>query len=146
MKTSHQCVVLITILVFSVVGITGCAKKISIHPGSISSLDSYAFDILLVEQDAINQAKTTYLSGGLPPEAKAPLNVAIDQYNAAEAAWQNYHKTGAGQSTLQQALDALVIGVGTLQNILHKTPTPVSPTGLLIPMEVNHVNDSYRAA
>jgi hypothetical protein len=108
-------------------------------------LDSWAYDILLVEQDAINQAKTTYLSGGLPPEAKAPLNVAIDQYNLAEAAWQNYHKTGAGQSELQQALDALVIGVGTLQNILHKTVTPAVPASSLIPLEANHVNYSRAA-
>src|SRR5258708_30301848 len=99
--------------------LTGCAKfKIAVHPGAISNLDSYAYDVLLVEQDTINQARTAFLAGQLPANAKQPLNAAIDQYNIAEAAWQNYHANGAGQPALQSALDALVTVVGDLIKLL----------------------------
>ncbi len=122
---------------------TGCAKKtVAVHPGAISNFDSYAYDILLVEQDAINQAKAAYTANSLPPEAKDPLNYAITQYNAAQTAWQAYHANGANQSTVQQAIDALIAAVGILHNILNKKPTPVSPTTLFI-MEDYYGNYAY---
>ena len=47
--------------------LSGCAKKVSVHPGAISNLDSYSYDILIVEQDAINNARNqaVQLSGTL---------------------------------------------------------------------------------
>jgi len=131
-----------TALVFIVL-MAGCTKNpIAVHPGSISNFDSYAYDILIVEQDAITQARTQYVAGQLPESAKTVLNNAITQYNATETAWQAYHANGAGQSTLQQALDGLVALVGALQQILNKTPAPVPPTPT---SEVFHVNYAYAA-
>jgi hypothetical protein len=119
MKTLHQYVALITILVFSVVGTTGCAKKVVIHPGSISNLDSYAFDLLLVEQATLTQAKLQWASGQLPASIKGPLNIAIDQYNVTENAWQTYHGTGgSNEGALQQALTTLVTVMGDLAKLL----------------------------
>ena len=129
------------VLVFIVL-MAGCAKNpVAVHPGSISNFDSYAFDILLVEQDAINTARSQYVAGQLPPSAKTVLNNAIAQYNVTEVAWQAYHANGTGQSALQQALDGLVSLVGALQQILNKTPAPVTPTS-----EVLHVHYAYAAA
>jgi N-methylhydantoinase B/oxoprolinase/acetone carboxylase alpha subunit len=119
----------------------GCTKNpVAVHPGSISNFDSYAYDILLVEQDAITTARAQYVAGQLPAAAKPILNNAIAQYNATQAAWQSYHASGAGQSTLQQALDGLVALVGALQQALNKTPAPVTQT-----LEVFHVHYAYAA-
>lgn len=113
----------------SLVVMLGCQKTVTVHPGAISNFDSYSYDILLVEQDAINTARAQFVSGQLPAAARESLNVAIDQYNAAENVWQTYHSTGQGQSALQQALTALVSAVGELQKLLNKpAPSPVIPT------------------
>src|SRR5438132_13501491 len=53
----------------------GCHKKVvATHPGAISNLDSYAYDILLVEQDALNDAVAKYKAGQLPMGTKDVLN------------------------------------------------------------------------
>ena len=114
----------------------GCAKlglqKPAMHPGAISNLDSWAYDILIVEQDAIGTAKAQYDSSQLPPSAKVPLNAAIDQYNIAIAAWKTYHASGQGQPALQQALDALIAAVGALEQALHRQPAgTTAPTSSL---------------
>lgn len=104
----------------------GCAKKaVSVHPGAISDYDSYAYDILLVEQSAINEARAQYQAGNLPAAAKDPLNTAITQYNLAEAGWKAYHGTGGDSTALQQAIDALVGAVGILQKALGGSPAPM---------------------
>ena len=111
--------------------LTGCSyikKTVPIHPGAISNLDSYAYDILLTEQAAINQARSQYLGNTLPAAAKGPLNVAIDQYNSTMKGWQSYHANGQGETTLQQALDALVKAVGELEKVLQHTPSNVPAT------------------
>jgi hypothetical protein len=108
----------------------GCATKVPVHPGAVSNIDSYAYDLLLVEQEAINSARTAFLAGQLPPNAKAPLNAAIAQYNITLGAWQGYHSGATKDSTvLQGAVDALVGAVGALQTSLGKTlPTSTVPT------------------
>lgn len=116
-----------TVLVL-LLALTGCHKAVPVHPGAISNLDSYAYDILLVEQAAINQARAQYLGGTLPANAKAPLNAAIDQYNITMSAWKSYHASGAGQDKLQQALNALVGAVGALEKVLQHTPDNVPST------------------
>ena len=111
--------------------LTGCSyihKTVPVHPGAISNLDSYAYDVLLAEQDAINTARAQYLGGTLPPGAKAPLNAAIDQYNVTMSAWKSYHLSGQGETVLQQALNALVAAVGSLEKVLQKQPSSVPAT------------------
>lgn len=109
----------------------GCAKKpIAVHPGAISNLDSYGYDILLVEQAAILEAKNQFNAGSLPAAAKEPLNYAIQQYNLTQAAWQSYHAGNKDDAKLQQALNALVGAVGQLQQMLgKKAETPISLKG-----------------
>lgn len=116
-------------VLLSLVLMAGCQKTVTVHPGAISNFDSYAYDILLVEQDAINTARAEFTAGQLPAAARDPLNAAIDQYNAAQTVWQSYHATGQGQSALQNALTALVAAVGELQKLMNKpAPAPVIPT------------------
>lgn len=115
----------VLLLLASTVGCAG-KKAVAVHPGSISDYDSYAYDLLLVEQAAITEARAQYTAGSLPPAAHDPLNQAIKQYNATEAIWQAYHATGGDSTALQQAINALVAAVGTLQGLLGKpAPGPV---------------------
>ena len=109
--------------------VTGaCHKKVvSVHPGAISDYDSYSYDILTVEQSALNEAKAQYLAGNLPAGAKDPLNTAIAQYGTALAMWQGYHASGGDSSALAQAIQALVTAVGTLQQFLGHQPAPAKP-------------------
>lgn len=104
---------------------TGCGKKVPIHTGAVSNLDSYAYDLLLVEQSAIKSARADFAAGNLPAEAKAPLNAAIAQYNTTQAAWQTYHASGGDGTKLQEALNSLVSAVAEVQKLLGKAPAPI---------------------
>ena len=120
------------LLIALLIVLTGCAKHIPIHPGSISNLDSYAYDSLLIEQDIINGAKAQFASGAVnSADFKHVLNIAITQYNVAEEQWQLYHKSGANAAALQQALDALVLAVGQVQEYLGKKPASSGPVSRL---------------
>lgn len=115
-------------LLLTIAALAGCHKKIPVHPGAVSNLDSYSYDILLVEQSTINQAVANFKAGTLPANAKDPLNTAIQQYNVAQGAWQAYHASGgkANATVLQQAVDALVGAVGQLQQSLGATPAQIT--------------------
>ena len=113
-------------LLFTIQLLAGCNKKIPVHPNAISNLDSYSYDILLVEQSTINSAVASYKAGTLPATAKAPLNTAIDQYNVAQGAWQSYHAGGGNGTVLQQAIDALIGAVGQLQQTLGASPSQIT--------------------
>ena len=99
-----------------------------VHPGAISNLDSYAYDVLISEQAAITSARTQYMQRALPENAKAPLNAAIDQYNVTMSAWQSYHLSKQGETALQQALNSLIAAVGALERALQKQPSSVPQT------------------
>ena len=112
------------LLAVSLVASVGCHKSVvPVHPGSISNLDSYAYDVLLVEQAAIASAREDYAAGSLPPQAKAPLNAAIEQYDITLGAWNAYHSGLSKDSTaLSNAINALVGAVGQLQQALGHKP------------------------
>lgn len=117
------------VLYFLVITSTGCGlfkQKVPVHPGAVSNLDSYAYDILLVEQSTLNSAVASFKAGTLPPNAKDPLNGAIQQYNTAQGAWQAYHAGGGNGTVLQQALDALIGAVGQLQKSLGASPSQIT--------------------
>lgn len=109
-------------------GSIGCARKASApHPGAVSNLDSYSYDILITEQAVLNQAKAEYAGGQIPPSVKSFLNAAINQYNVAQSSWQTYHAGGQNADALQQAINALVGAVASLQKEMGKPgPGPLS--------------------
>lgn len=72
------------------VSTTACAAHYVIHPGAANKTDSAAYDTLLIAEKAIDKARTDYENQQLPPEAKAPLNVLIQSYNAARESWLTY--------------------------------------------------------
>ena len=104
----------------------GCHKKVPIHPGAISNLDSYAYDILLVEGQVLTEARAQYTAGTLPASAKPFLKNAIAQYNTTQAAWHAYHEQHVDNATaLQDAVNALIAAVSQLQQSLGKQPATV---------------------
>lgn len=73
-----------------VVPVSGCATHYLVHPGSLSTDDSGAYDALLIAQATIDQARTSLQAGQLPGTAKDPLNALINAYNLAHASWLTY--------------------------------------------------------
>lgn len=126
---------LITLVLLLPLLTVGCHKApIPVHPGAISNVDSYGYDVLLVEQDAIASARASYVAGTLPAGAKVYLNGAITQYNTTLAAWQAYHAAGGNSSVVEQAISALIAAVAQLQQVLGKAPGTVPTTDLRVPM------------
>jgi len=129
---------LITMLSLVVImGSLGCGKKVAIHPGAISNLDSYSYDVLLTEQDVLIAAKADVLAGTL--NAKDQVNTAIAQYNTTQGLWQVYHANGQGADALTQAVAALVTLLGDIQKMRGKATAPVPTSGLTWPTSMQPV-------
>jgi len=60
---------------------SACAARYTIHPGALNKTDSAAYDILLVAETAIDQARLDYKSGQLPAGAKPALEALVQSYN-----------------------------------------------------------------
>ena len=82
------------------------------HPGAINAFDSNAYDALITEQAAIEQAKTNINSF---PQFKTQLNNVIAQYNVTMDAYKAYHSAGSGDTVaLQNQINSLVTNVAAL--------------------------------
>lgn len=68
----------------------GCHKNI--HPGAISTVDSNAYDTLLVAQAALDEGRKI-IAEKPDPAYTAMFNKAAAIYNQAEADWQLYHSS-----------------------------------------------------
>lgn len=104
------------LLILAISLISSCASAPVQHPGALNSFDNTAYDTLISEQAAINQAKTTIAQY---PQMKATLNAAIDQYNITENAYKVYHTalvqgTKPDQAALQAQINLLVTNVAML--------------------------------
>lgn len=116
----------------------GCASKTPIHPGSLSTFDSTAYDTLLTSQAAIEAASTEVVANY--PALKLQMNEVRKAYTATQAAYKAYHEAAAaGKPTDPAALDAmlkkLTADIAAIVAKLKPTPTPTlapNPTGALI--------------
>jgi hypothetical protein len=80
-------VALIIPLLFST---TACAAHYIIHPGALNTTDSAAYDTLLIGKTTIDNAKTAYQAGELPPATKDALNALVQSYNVARDSYLTY--------------------------------------------------------
>lgn len=118
---SHEIAFLGAVLVALTILISSCAVPVVQHPGSISAFDSAAYDTLITEQAAIEQAKVNIASF---PNLKATLNRVIEQYNTTMNAYKLYHSAGSGDITaLQSQIASLTTNVANLI----KAMIPVAP-------------------
>jgi len=82
------------ILVFTLLlplAFSGCIHGYKAHPGSINTFDSVSYDAILDYKAALDEAKTEYAKGQLPPASKEYINQAVAAYNTADSSWQLYH-------------------------------------------------------
>lgn len=106
----------LTVIAFLV---SGCAMA-QLHPGSVSTLDSKSFDVLLIAQAVIDQARSELAAGSLPDTLKPALNRLIDAYNVARTSWLTYRnavKAGgaANVQTMQNAMNILSAALNAFQ-------------------------------
>ena len=69
---------------------SACAARHTVHPGALNKTDSAAYDILLVAETAIDQARLDYKSGHLPAGAKPAFDALIKSYNITRDSWLAY--------------------------------------------------------
>lgn len=78
------------LLAVAVSSASGCHKNI--HPGAVSTVDSNAYDSLLVAQAALDEGRK--IIAEKPEQSyKDAFNKAAAVYNQAEADWQLYHSS-----------------------------------------------------
>ncbi len=83
-------VITLMLLLTGLAGLASCHKNI--HPGSISTVDSNAYDSLLVAQAALDEGRK--IIAEKPEQSyKDAFNKAVAVYNQAEADWQLYHSS-----------------------------------------------------
>src|SRR6266581_3624271 len=98
---------------------SACAARYIVHPGALNKTDSAAYDILLVAETAIDQARLEYKSGHLPAGAKPAFDALIQSYNiiygcalsrlrfAARESWLTYRGAVAANLSSDQYFQQL---------------------------------------
>src|SRR4029077_8991599 len=69
---------------------TACVAHYAIHPGALNTVDSAAYDTLLIASTTIDQARVAYQAGQLPQDSKDALNTLVQAYNVARDSWLTY--------------------------------------------------------
>lgn len=90
---------------------SGCVARYPIHPGALNKADSAAYDVLLVAQSTIDQARAQYEAGALPASALEALNRLVEVYNIARESWLTYR---SGRSLIDP--DHLIRNLSDLTN------------------------------
>ena len=67
-----------------------CAMHSQVHPGALNTIDSAAYDTLLIAEAIINQGRLDFQSGRLPTTTKPALDTLVESYNVARASWLTY--------------------------------------------------------
>lgn len=103
----------------STLATNGCHKNI--HPGAISTVDSNAYDTLLIAQAALDEGRKT-IAENPSAEYKTAFNSAVAVYNQAEADWQLYHRTKdpALATKLGAEINAVVVTIANMRKTFGK--------------------------
>ena len=109
----------LAVVIFSTLLAIDCTRQI--HPGSVSTLDSQAYDLLLSSDTAIEQAKLDYDAGKFDAvpiskeKVKAVINDAVAAHNTLRASWLLYrHSVQPGGVSSQELFDQVNHDVNTL--------------------------------
>jgi len=111
------------VLAFTIIGLlillAGCAAMhYQTHPGSLNTMDSAAYDALLVAETTIDQARSDVQAGELPAGAKDALNKLIALYNLARESWLTYRGAVSANVPAQPYLDQLNKNLSDLGNAI----------------------------
>ena len=81
----------VVIVVLLVLLLYACAAvHYTVHPGALNSMDSAAYDALLIAETTIDQARADIQAGQLPAGAKDALAKLVTVYNLARESWLTY--------------------------------------------------------
>lgn len=121
-----------SLILVTVLACSACTSVKTVqHPGSLNSFDNFAYDSLITEQAAINQAKSEISKY---PQAKTQLNNVITQYDTTQAAYKVYHLalvagSSPSNTALQTSINSLITNVATLIKSMIPQAPPVPSTG-----------------
>jgi len=102
--------------------VAACGPGYRVHAGAKDSLDSKAYDSLLVAQGALNEARDQIQAGKLPGALLPRFNDAVKAYNVARLAWQAYHAGTGNAKLLENDLNALTTYIATFQTKAGRQP------------------------
>ena len=97
--------------------IPGCAAY-QLHPGAVNSTDSASYDVLLIAETSIDQARLDYKAGLLPDSAKAALDALIKAYNVARDSWLTYRGAVATNVPAQTYFNQLTQNLSDLSTAI----------------------------
>jgi hypothetical protein len=104
---------------------TPACGRYAVHPGALNPSDSAAYDLLLIAQDVIDQARTDQLSAN----EKDGLDTLIKTYNVARASWLTYRDAVSTNAPSDQYAQQLTQNLTDLTNaikaIRQSAPTEV---------------------
>ena len=104
-----------------VLALGACATmRYNVHPGAMNSMDSAAYDALLVAEAAIDQARTDMEAGQLPDRAKSALPKLVAAYNLARQSWLTYRGAVTTKVPAETYLDQLNQNLLNLTNALRE--------------------------
>jgi len=81
---------LLVVMIPGLLAVSSCVARYTVHPGALDKTDSAAYDVLLIAQSTIDQARILYQAGQLPGAAAEALNKLIEAYNIARESWLIY--------------------------------------------------------
>lgn len=93
-----------------------CAAHYTVHPDALNTVDSAAFDLLLVAHDVIDQARMDPLS----ETGKDDLDTLIKSYNVARDAWLAYRNAVSTNVPADQYARQLTQSLTDLANAIRQ--------------------------
>lgn len=114
-----KCLMPLILLAALLMGCQGCQHNI--HPNAVSTVDSNAYDTLLVAQAGLDEGRKI-IAEKPDPAYKAAFNKAITVYNQAEADWQLYHSTKDPQlaSKLASEVNQVIVTIADMRTAFGK--------------------------
>ncbi len=98
--------------------LAGCQKQlVPAHPNQISTFDGWAYDSLVIARQSLSTASDMVKADPALAKFKPQVNIALQSYNTASAAYQVYHQAGsatADTTALQTSIAGVVAQVAKL--------------------------------
>lgn len=105
-----------------ILGCVSCANR-QIHPGAIDSFDSTTYDVLMISQSVLDEAKVQLKAGKLPESSRAVINRAGSAYDIARDAWLTYRASAPASRTTQA--EKVTTAITNLNSEIAKVKTAV---------------------
>ena len=117
--TQHHFALIVMVLLLMT--LTACAARQHWHPAAVSKMDSAAYDVLLIAEATIDEARRQFATAAeIPVVVKEPLNALIASYNVARSAWLTYRGAVASNVPAQEYYATLSANLASLSDAIRK--------------------------